>query len=194
METTIFQTVESTFDKNRLIREAPFPCEDDPEELKEWLGSGYYFWDTFIELAHWWGRVHYKIKKHKPYAICETTLNCDDNEILDLVGNLGQVKDVRDIYGQMLNCPQYQGKSFRAQTVIDYIRNTLKAPYKAVRVYGENSSQDKQIKKHRLKFSSNAFLNLCPEVQICVFDKSILNLPMQLIYCSERESYNSLTV
>lgn len=192
METTIFQTVESTPDKEKLRREAPFHCEDN--QLKEWLGSGYYFWDTFIELAHWWGKVHYQIRRHKPYAICRSLLKCSDDEILDLVGNLEQVQDVRKIYRQMRNCPQYKGKQFKAQTVIDYIRNSLKIPYKAVRAYGENSSKDKTIKQLRLNFSSNAFLNLCPEVQICVFDKSLLKLPVDIIYCSELDSIDSLTV
>ena len=194
MKTTVYQTVESTSDKIKLKREAPFLCKDDPDELKEWLGSGYYFWDTFIELAHWWGRVHYKIKKHKHYSICETVLRCDDDEILDLVGNFEQVKDVRDIIFQMKNCPEYKGKTFKAQTVINYIRFVLNAPFKAIRAYGENSSSDKRIKKFRLSFSSQAFLNLCPEVQICVIDKSILTLPMEIIYDSDSYAVDSLTV
>lgn len=194
MKTIAYQTVESTSDKTKLLKEAPFLCEDDPKKLKEWLGSGFYLWDTFIELAHWWGRVHYKNKKHKHYTICQSVLTCQDDEILDLVGNLEQVKDVRDIVLQMKACPQYEGKTFKAQAVINYIRNVLKIPYKAIRAYGENSSNDKEVKKHRLKFSSQAFLNLCPEVQICVMDRSILSLPMTIIYDSDSFTMDSLTV
>jgi uncharacterized protein YlbG (UPF0298 family) len=194
VETEIFQTVESTPNKDKLLQEAPFRCEDDPHKLKEWLGSGYYFWDTFIELAHWWGRVHYKNKKHTHYAICKTVLKCNDDDILDLVGNLGQVQDVREIYRQLRNCEQYKSKEFKAQTIINYIRNTLGVQYKAIRAYGEHSSRDPEITKHRLKFSDKAYLNLCPEVQICVFDKSSLNLPMKLVYCSEQDSVDSFTI
>lgn len=193
METTVYQTIESTKDKDKIIREAPFLCEDDPKELKEWLGSGYYFWDTFIELAYWWGRVHY-LKRHKHYAICKTKLKCDSDAILDLVGNLEQVKDVQEIIHQMRVCPEFNSKTFKAQLVINYIRNILKVPYKAIRAYGENSSRDKSIKDFRLKFSSQAFLNLCPEVQICVIDKSILDLPVEIVFCSELTSVDSLTV
>lgn len=194
MNTTIYQTVAATPDKGKIIRDAPFKCEDDPEKLKEWLGSGYYFWDTFIELAHWWGQVHYKNRVKKNYVICQTSLVCEDDEILDLVGNLGQVKDVRDIVEQMRRCPEYNDKTFKAQTVINFIRYILKVPYKAVRAYGENSSHDENIIQHRLKFSKSAYLNLCPEVQICVIDKSVIALPVAIVYNSEEQPIDSLTV
>lgn len=61
MKTIVYQTVESTPDKTKLLKEAPFLCEDDPKKLKEWLGSGFYLWDTFIELAYWWGKYIIRI-------------------------------------------------------------------------------------------------------------------------------------
>ncbi len=74
MKRTVFQTVLSTPDKDAIIAQAPFLCKDKPGELKEWLGEGYYFWETFEALAHWWGGVRY-LHHHQDYVICKTTFD-----------------------------------------------------------------------------------------------------------------------
>lgn len=39
-----------------------------------WLGKGYYFWDTFIDAAHYWGFVSYKVKG-KDYIIAKSEVD-----------------------------------------------------------------------------------------------------------------------
>ncbi len=49
----VYQTLEDRFtDLDKLEREGPYICSWE----NSWLGDGYYFWEAFIENAHWWGR------------------------------------------------------------------------------------------------------------------------------------------
>jgi len=191
----VYHTVESTEDKALIIKTAPFPCQDKPGELNEWLGDGYYFWEGSIKLAHWWGKVHYK-RAGKHYAICRTFFHWEDGEILDLVGNTQQIKEVWKLVRQLKVNPYYDSSEFSAQFIINHIRKHAVKPfyYKAIRVYSEQCSGDKEVKDSKLFFDGHSYLNLCPEIQICVLDKTTLDLPMKLVYCSEEEDASSLTV
>ena len=43
----IFQTLEDRNNPDEVESQGPFICTNNP-----WLGKGYYFWDTFLDLAH----------------------------------------------------------------------------------------------------------------------------------------------
>ena len=74
----IFQTLEDRNNPDEVESQGPFICTNNP-----WLGKGYYFWDTFLDLAHWWGKqVH-----SGNYIICQTFIEDNSEYILDLVGN-----------------------------------------------------------------------------------------------------------
>lgn len=53
---TLYQTVEDRNNPSEIETEGPFLCVRN----NAWLGRGYYFWDTFVELAHWWGNTIYQ--------------------------------------------------------------------------------------------------------------------------------------
>ena len=42
----IFQTLEDRNNPDEVESQGPFICTNNP-----WLGKGYYFWDTFLDLA-----------------------------------------------------------------------------------------------------------------------------------------------
>ena len=130
MRKTVYQTVRSTYDYDKLILEAPFKCREKPGELKEWLGTGYYFWETFPKLAHWWGRVHYQ-NRHLEYIICKTIFECADEEILDFVSDTDFLADVQYMITRMRQCPEYEATEFTAQFIIDYIRKKTPRRFKA---------------------------------------------------------------
>lgn len=46
----LYQTVKNNGNKQSIETFGPIYGKVDT-----WLGNGYYFWDGFIELAHWWG-------------------------------------------------------------------------------------------------------------------------------------------
>ena len=49
---TLFQAIKDLDNPDEIEQNGPFKCRREDA----WLGEGYYFWDSFVELAHWWGR------------------------------------------------------------------------------------------------------------------------------------------
>ncbi len=140
-----------------------------------WLSKGYYFWDTDIKNAHWWGKVHYQ----NNYMIGETA--CDKNSpyLYDLVGDLDKRQEFFKIKN-ILN--QETGKEVLVEDVILFLRHVIKFPYKAIRAYPYNSKRaDDNI---TIRFSANhkAFMPISEPYQICVFDLSFLEKPFEIIY------------
>ncbi|MDE6453568.1 MAG: hypothetical protein K2L27_05120 [Muribaculaceae bacterium] len=176
-----------------ILRDAPFFCSDKKGELKAWLGDGYYFWESFILLAHWWGKVHYR-RKNKHYAICSTIFDCNDGEFLDLINNPSQIEDVQKVVDYLVATEEYKADKFTAQFVINFLRTKTPFPYKAIRVYGRDCAADKSITQYRLNFNNNSSMHLCPEIQICVIDKSTIKLPVEIIYSSDTQSLDNYTV
>ena len=185
---TLYQTLK---DKNYLQVEenGPFPCIWE----NTWLGDGYYFWEEFIELAHWWGVNH----RNGSYIICEA--ECDfNNKCLDLVGDMSHVRLCRDAISIM----KKQGK-INHQTTVSRVLRFMKGEFKsfsfeAIRIYGINSISPNESKSsdysQRLKFEINKpqYFDTLPAVQLCLFSKNSLNLRNYKIvyphdYC---EDYN----
>lgn len=185
MGRTLYHTVEDDGNPDLIRANAPFLCKDTSEQLEAWFGEGYYFWDTLIQLPHWWGKSHY-IRRNKKYAICSTTLLCPNNEVLDLVGNVEQINDVREYVDILEQTPEYGSATFTAQFIINHMRRHTDFPYKAIRGCGTNSvSSDQNITKYRFPFSNRSQIDLCPAIQICVLDLSVIKRPMQIIYPEE---------
>ena len=177
MECTIFHTVENRDNPNDVECNAPFLCS----HKDAWLGKGYYFWETFVELAHWWGLVTY----NNHYFICKSFLSCCDSDILDLVGNTSQIEEIKDLTKSLQT--QYS-QTLTVAFVIKWMKKNLKNfSYKAIRVHAINSVKDKSIIKWRFSFNgkNKSYLDLCPAIQICVIDKSIISLPLKIMYPEE---------
>ena len=91
-DTDIYQTLEDRQNYGEVEEHGPFFCyvRDDngiPKSgVKEpWLGEGYYFWDTRITDAQWWGDTVYS---QKGYIICHTTYDQHSPLLYDLVGDM----------------------------------------------------------------------------------------------------------
>lgn len=190
MRCKVYHTTRSGADRSDVLRKAPFRAVDNPQ-YSQWLGSGYYFWETFKDLAKWWGDVHY-IRRGKHYIVFSSTLNCSNRHMLDLVGNSEQIKDILLITRELQAMPEFQDTVFSAQFIINYIEK-IGFRYKAIRVYGEEScSSDKNITNSKLFFNCRSYINLCPEIQICVKDLRVIQLPMKFEYCSEDDPNNTI--
>lgn len=186
---TLYQTLK---DKDYLSVEenGPFTCRWE----NTWLGDGYYFWQEFIELAHWWGENH----RNGEYIICQA--ECDfDERCLDLVGNMEHVRTFRD----SLKIMQTRGKADTNTTVSRVLRfmqgEFASFNYEAIRVYGINSISPNQHKSkdysQRLAFEVDKqhYFDFLPAVQICFFTKTALNLRnYQIVYpVHYREDYQA---
>ena len=98
MPKSLYHTIRKERVVTASLQMAPFRCVKDP-----WLGNGYYFWDSFIDLAKWWGEVHYGGN----YIVTETTAIFNDDAVFDLVGNTDHMRffaQYADILEKDLKC------------------------------------------------------------------------------------------
>ena len=97
---TLYQTVEDRNNPSEIETEGPFLCVRN----NAWLGRGYYFWDTFVELAHWWGNTIYQGK----YVVCQSY--CD--------GLLPDTYDLYDDFETLRDFSKLKGKSPLARMAV----------------------------------------------------------------------------
>ena len=179
----LYQTVEDRNNPDDIERDAPYPCNAH----NAWLGNGYYFWDTLIANAHWWGRSHYH---HTDYVIVE--FNCDsmyNGKCYDLHGNMEHL----DYFNKVVEFLKEQSLFSDEDTVskvISYLKGKtdFSTRYEAIRAYGHQSKKNQQF----VLFERNKAFGLErePAVQLCLFHKRSLNLSAGRIvfpedYCSE---------
>ncbi len=170
MPKSLYHTIRKERIVTASLRMAPFRCVNDP-----WLGEGYYFWDSFIELAKWWGEVHYGGN----YIITETTATFNDDAVFDLVGNTDHMKffaQYVDILENDLKC-----EATVAQ-VIEHLKKhtSFGKTFKAIRADGRLSIKNipenlPYIKYVRFSLDHPQYLDLLPSIQYCVFEKTDVN-------------------
>ena len=170
ISTILYQTVDDRRNIKYVLENAPFKCTRDDA----WLGEGYYFWDTFINCAHWWGKNSYGDK----YMVCKTTCQYNENEILELDGNTKQIEQVRK-YTTLLQAKK--GRALKACAIFNFMKRRPSFKYKAIRVNAINSYNNPD--NHILfKKNNKAYLDLTPPIQFCVIDKAIITTPVDIIY------------
>ena len=170
----VFQTLENRGSNNKILeQEGPYPCHWD----NSWLGNGYYFWDTFIENAHWWGK---KVRQYtNGHIICKAECDYDTINCLDLYGELEQLKMFKEAYDLMLK----NGVVDKHTTVKNFLEK-LKgqtsnfSTYTAIRVNGVLSKGYNSIYAVNFLFEKDKwqYFEMVPAVQICLFKKNSLNL------------------
>lgn len=181
-KTTIYQTLEDRDNDEEVQEHGPYWCDlyeadgKKKEGIKEpWLGAGYYFWDTLIENAHWWGKKIYLRKKAK-YIICQSQYDSHSPHLFDLVGNVSHYREFVDCVAVMESNGKGQKRSF--PQVLAYLKQHADFRYKAIRA-----------RPHPLKFvSANIYfpggqmeLEKLDKVQICFFDKSLFIAPFEIV-------------
>ena len=173
----LYQTVEDRDNPEQIKSKAPFLCD----RTDAWLGEGYYFWDTLIENAHWWGETVYKQKGHVVLKFLCDSIN---EKCFDLHGNLEHLNNFNEI-SDALEKEGLINKSTTVAWVIQYLKLNadLDKRYDGIRVYGHNSkSRHKTIKMlFRQGRNSNQYLELAPPVQLCLFRKDSFNLQSGVI-------------
>lgn len=159
-------------DLDKLESNGPYPCDWE----NSWLGDGYYFWDTFIENAHWWGN---EVRKYKNgYIICKAYCDFNDTECLDLVGSTEQLKMFKDSY-ELLKEQGIVNERTTVKRMLIHIKDTLKIiNFVAVRAYGKKSKSYNSPYNLRMFFESDrpSYLDCLPPIQICFCDKKSMNL------------------
>ncbi|WP_139959157.1 hypothetical protein [Flavicella sediminum] len=169
---TLYQTLEDREDPQYIEDNGPFKCTWE----NTWLGPGYYFWDTFVENAHWWGHQRY----NKNHVICKHTCEVDDKNCFDLVGNT----DHLTLFSESVAFLRSKNM-IKENTTLPRVLAMLKKTgfeYEAIRVSGVNSISKSNIEYSeyikRINFESGRgqYLDYRPPIQICVFKPNGLNL------------------
>ena len=179
-KTTIYQTLEDRDNDEEVQEHGPYWCDlyeadgKKKEGIKEpWLGAGYYFWDTLLEDAHWWGRTIYP---KKGYIICQSQYDSHSPHLFDLVGNVSHSREFFECAEVIKSNSKGQKRAF--SQVLAYLKQHADFRYKAIRA-----------QPHPRKFvSANIYfpgggkeLEKLDEVQICFFDKSLFIAPFEIV-------------
>lgn len=159
----ILQTVEDKENPDYVEEYGPFPGVRNT-----WLGRGCYFWDRFYEIAEWWGETHY----HGKYMICSAVSRFDDGELLDLVGSTYDMDNFKKSCEALEQ--NYPDKYITVSFVIEYLKEKGLFAYKALRAHSIDCGEGDRFYRLRFRQSqqTNAYLNLMPAIQLCIYDKS----------------------
>lgn len=181
-DTDIYQTLEDRQNYDDVEKHGPYFCcardaNGTPKSgVKEpWLGEGYYFWDTRIADAQWWGNTIY-FKKRKGYIICHTTYDQHSPLLYDLVGDVKQFEEFVKCAGLIKAKRNTDFVSF--PVVLSYMRKMPEFDYKAIRVWPHPQT----FEKTAVRFPDGKLvLGKADKIQICFFDKTLLNNPYKIV-------------
>lgn len=181
---TVYQTLEDRDNPDYVENNGPFPCKRN----NAWLGSGYYFWESFIENAHWWGCEGARFTNG--YFICEAFYDFDETNCFNLIDNPEHFQLFNNSKKIMLEKGLYVPNQTTVARIVEHLKNTLKVfNYEAIRVYGINSKSINSTYSNRTIFDkkhNTKYLDSLPTIQICFYSKSSLNLrDYRLIYPPE---------
>lgn len=179
--TNIYQALENRNNDIEIEAHGPFFCSERYSDgsfkkgvREPWLGAGYYFWDSRIEDAKWWGKTAYG---KKGFIVCHTTYDQHSPLLYDLVGDM-------DAIDEFINCANLIKKKTGLSKVsfpivLAYMKRTPSFEYKAIRVWPYLQN----VKETDIKFpSSKMTLGITDKIQICFFDKTLLTQPYQIVY------------
>lgn len=181
----LYQTLKDKGNPEYVLENAPFSCNWD----NTWLGEGFYFWDTFVENAHWWGEVRHKNK----YMICQTICDFNTDKCFDLVGDTDHMSDFSNSieFLKDQNIITITPETTVAR-ILEFIKTKIGFDYEAIRVYGIKSISEykEEYQKYRFRLifelSRPQFLDYKPAIQICIFEKNGLNRrDLTIIYPDE---------
>ncbi len=158
-----------TCSSNGLITEiekqGPFASThiDEDQKKHKFLGSGFYFWDNNVNMAHAHGQKNYKRK----YFIFEAELNLLDDWFLDLAGNRIDMIRFQEIMSKLKEI-DINTQNWTLAHFIEFLKSKEKFPYRAIRAI-DTSIDPKDV----VKFVSDRsnFINLNPIFIICLLDK-----------------------
>lgn len=133
---------------------------------KPWLTEGYYFWHGFIELAHWWGR---DVRKYHKYCIFESEIEYNDDNFLDLVGNVDDIKAFKLTYDELRE--KRPDEEFTVPQVLKFMLK-ISPEIKVIRA----KSQHQIGSDSRLAFveTDRSFMEVLPPIQVCVTDNKLI--------------------
>lgn len=179
-EVDIYQTLEDRQNDQDVEEHGPYFCssvdaDGNPKSgvREPWLGEGYYFWDSRIANAMWWGDTVYS---SKGYIICHTTYDQHSPLLFDMVGDVTQLDDFVKCAEFIKKQNKVAGVSF--PVVIAYMKKLPEFYYKAIRVCPHPKTINEVVRFP----GSKSVLCMADKIQICFFDKTLLNHPFKIVH------------
>jgi hypothetical protein len=167
--TRVHQTLDDKENADYVEKHGPFPANPDGGL---YLGTGTYFWDDHLELAHWWGDVHLDGK----YMICEADLNVKKTMFCDLVGSRQDMQHLKQMIDE-LNISH-----LRLGAIIEVLKTVEKKrgkgdvfPFLVIRAVDDSPTS---FEREEIYFAEEkkGYTSLTPVYLICLIAKSSLFL------------------
>ena len=181
MQTVAHHTCNKEGERAYVEVNSPFLSDYIPDKNKlQFLGAGYYFWDDNIEMAHNWGRWHYK----NSYFIIECNLHMPQGLFLDLVGNRSHLR----YFSNLMSKFEEKGFAREKWTIgafIEYLKSLERKdpgifPFKVIRAL-DLSPKDKELSRFYFVPGKNNYMNIDPRLVICLIEKNSLILRSKTI-------------
>ncbi len=170
-----YHTLEDRDNYLQVEFNGPGKCIDK----RAWLGHGYYFWDSDIDIAHTWGKNCYG---QECYYIFEGDITIDD-ETFDLYGRVTHKMELIAAYDAIIASGLLDEDSITVSDIIEYLKKIGAFPYTAIRAA--------DIPKRHFKISFGGkrgeYMIANERVQVCLIVKKSLNL--QSFRCIYPEEY-----
>jgi hypothetical protein len=160
-------TCSSTGTIQEIEQNGPFLSTHIQEDSKQhkFLGTGYYFWDNNLKMAHVHGQNNYKRK----YYIFEADLNMVEDWFLDLAGNRIDMLHFQAIMDRLIE-NDVTKKDWTLAHFIEFLKTKEIFLYRAIRTIDTSA-----IPKEVIKFVANRdkFTNLHPVFIVCLLDNGM---------------------
>lgn len=165
----LYQTLEDLDNVDYVEANGPFPGN----VRERWLGEGYYYWDTIIDAAHYWGIVSYK-NKGKDYIIAKSEVDIPNENLLNLLEpeQIVMFSKWRDSFAKT-----FPESSVTVEKVLKHAENIMGAAFPYIAIKAEFKDCFK-YKEYQDRIYPNpyarAYLDLRPPVQVCIRHKSVI--------------------
>ncbi|MBM1106044.1 hypothetical protein JQC67_07845 [Aurantibacter crassamenti] len=159
----IYHTVDDQGDPDYIENNVPFKSNSE----NCWAGVGYYFWENYIEHAHWWGKTHYKDN----YVICGCTINIEERNCFDIYGNTAHLEYLEKLRDKLTLV--VKKSTITLESIIEYASRHNLFPYTIVRMAEGNKSNLPQDSTNLLKIKNTrnpSFLVLKPKLVLFMRD------------------------
>lgn len=141
-----------------IATNGPFKCL----RSDAWLGDGYYFWENYIEHAHWWGLKGCK----NNYVICSAQYDNNQYYCFDLIDNYDHLFFLEEIY---IIVKTKTRKPVLVPKLIELLKKEISFDFDAIRAPSLEAISDPLVIKYKSDNRAKIFLR--PLNQICFFQK-----------------------
>ena len=180
----LYQTVEDPGYPDPIEVEGPHKCI----RRDAWMGQGYYFWESHIQNAHWWGAGdgHFE----NGYVICRADYIIDDKICYNLIDNPDHQVMFNDAIDLMIKHGLYKEGITTVARIIEFLKNKLRIfRFEATRAIGVNSKTKDSEYSRCTPFVNRApysYLDTLPPIQICFYTKKAQYLSNYTIIYPEK--------